>query len=147
MKNFLIFILVSASLFTPLTVSALTLRCEHVEELYFHLVKPGGQVIPQQVEKGKEDDRSFSIELDNEVCKRRNNNPATDTNPFNNWDLLSTDTKYFCTAEIFVNDEQVQPILHNFKIDRYLGEAIGSTDFGLIRTSSRYKCEKAKKKF
>ena len=147
MKNFFIFILVSASLFTPLTVSAITLRCEHVEELYFHLVRPDGKVIPQQVEKGKEDNRSFSIELDNKVCKRRNNNPATDTSPFNNWDLISTDKKYFCTAEIFVNEEQVRPILNNFTIDRYSGEAISFADFGLIRMSSRYKCEKAKKKF
>ena len=142
MKNALFYLLISASLFIPLSASALSLRCEHIKDIFFQFVTKDGKTINQST-NSKKDKQKFTLELKGQTCVRiHDNNRESMSNPLNYFQLTKTESSYICSSSVKLSkDKNASPVISTLTIDRDSGELISFSNTGIIRIKKKFQCK------
>ena len=142
MKKSLLYLLISTSLLTPLSASGLSLRCEHIKDIFFQKETRDGKTINRSTNSKKEKQK-FTLELKGQTCVRlHDNNRESMTNPLNYFQLTKTENSYICSSSIKLSkNKNSPPVISTLTIDRYSGELISFSDTGKIKIKKRFHCE------
>ncbi len=142
MKKFLLFLFVSTSLLIPLSASGLSLRCEHIKDIFFKNGNKDGKTLNQSTDS-KKDKQKFTLELKGQTCVRiHDNNRRSMTNPLNYFQLTKTENSYICSSSIKLsNNKNAAPVISTLTIDRYSGQLISFSNTGIIKIKKQFQCE------
>tara|TARA_Y100001968_G_C19390726_1_gene735426 strand:- start:453 stop:899 length:447 start_codon:yes stop_codon:yes gene_type:complete len=142
MKNALFYLLISTSLLIPLSASALSLRCEHIKDIFFQFITKDGKTINQPT-NWKKEKQKFTLELKGQTCVRiHDNNRESMSNPLNYFQLTKTESSYICSSSVKLSkDKNASPVISTLTIDRDSGELISFSNIGIIRIKKQFQCK------
>ena len=141
MKKSLLCLFLSTLLLAPLSASGLSLRCEHIKDIFFQNVTKDGKTINQSTTSTK-DKQKFTLELKGQTCVRiHDNNRESMTNPLNYFQLTKTEKSYICSSSIKLSkNRNASPVISTLTIDRYSGELISFSNTGIIKIKKQFQC-------
>ena len=144
MKNALFYLLLGTSILVPLSASALSLRCEHIKDIFFQFINKDGKIINQSTNSEK-DKQKFTLELKGQTCVRiHDKNRKSMSNPLNYFQLTETENSYICSTSVKLSkDKNASTVLSTLTIDKYSGELISFSNMGIIRIKKQFQCEKS----
>ena len=142
MKNALFYLLISTALLIPLSASALSLRCEHIKDIFFQLINKDGETV-NQPNNSKKDKQKFTLKLKGQTCVRiHDNNRESMSNPLNYFQLTKTESSYICSSSVKLSkDKNASPVISTLTIDRDSGELISFSNIGIIRIKKQFQCK------
>ena len=142
MKNALFYLSVITSLLIPLSASALSLRCEHIRDIFFQFITKDGKTINQST-KSKKEKQKFTLELKGQTCVRiHDNNRESLSNPLNYFQLTKTESSYICSSSIKLSKgKNAPPVISTLTIDKHSGKLISFSNLGVIRVKKQFQCE------
>ena len=142
MKNSLFYLLISTSLLIPLSASALSFRCEHIENIFSQFITKNGKTINQST-NSKKDKQKFTLELKGQTCVRiHDNNRESMSNPLNYFQLTKTESSYICSSSVKLSkDKNASPVISTLTIDRNSGKLISFSNIGIIRIKKQFQCQ------
>lgn len=142
MKNALFCLIISTLFLIPLSASALSLRCEHIKDIFSQYITKDGKTINRST-NSKKDKQKFTLELKGQTCVRvHDNNNESMSNPLNYFQLTRTESSYICSSSVKLSKgKDASPVITTLTIDRYSWELISFSNIGIIRIKKQFQCE------